>query len=170
MDVTQAIRTQRVIRNFQDRTLPEDVVQVILNAGRRTRSSKNKQDWRFIAIRDRSRLKSLSECGTWAGHLAEAALGVAILTPDPMEKFQYMFDAGQAAASMQLAAWDLGVGSCPASIYEFEKARQLLEFPQEWHLRIALSFGYPKNEELISSPPRQGGRLPIDEIVHWERW
>jgi nitroreductase len=81
-----------------------------------------------------------------------------------------MFDAGQAAAIMQLAAWDLGVGSCPASIYEFEKARQLLGFPKEWHLRIALSFGYPENERLISSPPTRGGRLPIDEIVHWDRW
>jgi nitroreductase len=170
MDVTQAIRTQRVVRKFQERTLPDDVIQVILNAGRRTRSSKNRQDWRFIAIRDRSTLRALSECGTWAGHLAEAALGIAILTPDPMEKFQFMFDAGQAAASMQLAAWDLGVGSCPASIYEFEKARQLLDFPPEWHLRIALSFGYPKNEELISSAPRKGGRLPIDEVVHWDRW
>jgi len=170
MDVIQAIRTQRVVRKFQDQTLPEKVIQVILNSGRRARSSKNRQDWRFIAIRDRSTLKSLSECGTWAGHLAEAALGIAILTPDPKEKFQIMFDAGQTAAIMQLAAWDLGVGSCPASIYEFEKARQLLGFPKEWHLRIALSFGYPENEQLISSPPKRGGRLPINEVVHWERW
>jgi nitroreductase len=78
-----------------------------------------------------------------AGHLAGAALGVAILTPDPTDKFQIMFDAGQAAAFMQLAAWELGVGSVPASIYEGEKARQILSFPPEWHLRIALSFGYP---------------------------
>ena len=32
-----------------------------------------------------------------------------------------MFDAGQAAAFMQLAAWELGIGSCPASIYEPKK-------------------------------------------------
>ena len=57
-----------------------------------------------------------------------------------------MFDAGQAAAYMQLAAWELGVGSCPASIYEPEKARQMLGFPAELHLRIALSFGYPADE------------------------
>jgi nitroreductase len=170
MNVSEAIRTKRAIRKFQDKPLPEDVIRTILNAGRRSQSSKNEQTWQFIAIRDRSVLKALSECGTWAGHLAGAALGVAILTPDPTVKFQTMFDAGQAAAFMQLAAWELGVGSVPASIYETEKAREILGFPVEWHLRIALSFGYPAEEEKLSAPPVKGGRRPLDEIVHWDRW
>src|SRR5512144_1853655 len=122
MNVSDAIRLKRAVRKFQDKPLPEDVVLAILNAGRRSQSSKNEQPWQFIAIRDRHILKALSECGQWAGHLAGAALGVAILTPDPTAKFQTMFDAGQAAAFMQLEAWDLGIGSCPASIYESDKA------------------------------------------------
>ncbi len=170
MNVLDAIRTKRAVRKFRDEPLPEDVVRTILNAGRRSQSSKNEQAWQFIAIRDKSILKALSECGTWAGHLAGAALGVAILTPDPTAKFQTMFDAGQAAAFMQLAAWELGVGSVPASIYEFEKARTILGFPPEWHLRIALSFGYPLEEEKLSAPPKKGGRRPLEEVVHWERW
>ncbi len=170
MNVLDAIRTKRAVRKFKDEPLPDEVVRTILNAGRRSQSSKNEQAWQFIAIRDKSVLKALSECGTWAGHLAGAALGVAILTPDPTVKFQTMFDAGQAAAFMQLAAWELGVGSVPASIYEFEKARQILGFPPEWHLRIALSFGYPAEEEKLSAPPKKGGRRPLDEVVHWDRW
>ncbi|MEW6285326.1 MAG: nitroreductase [Chloroflexota bacterium] len=170
MNVLDAIRTKRAVRKFKDEPLPDDVVRTILNAGRRSQSSKNEQAWQFIAIRDKSILKALSECGTWAGHLAGAALGVAILTPDPTAKFQTMFDAGQAAAFMQLAAWELGVGSVPASIYEFEKAREILDFPPEWHLRIALSFGYPADEEKLSAPPKKGGRRPLEEVVHWDRW
>jgi len=170
MNVSEAIRTKRAIRKFQDKPLPEDVVHAILNAGRRSQSSKNEQGWQFIAIRDKHILKALSECGTWAGHLAGAALGVAILTPDPTAKFQTMFDAGQAAAFMQLAAWELGVGSVPASIYETKKAREILGFPAEWHLRIALSFGYPVEEEKLSAPPKKGGRRPLEEVVHWDRW
>ena len=138
MNVSDAIRTKRAVRKFQDKALPEDVVTTILNAGRRSQSSKNEQTWQFIAVRDKTILKALSECGTWAGHLAGAALGVAILTPDPEGKFQIMFDAGQAAAFMQLAAWELGIGSVPASLYEHEKAREILGFPPEWHVRIAL--------------------------------
>lgn len=170
MNVSDAIRTKRAVRKFKEEALPEDVVRAILNAGRRSQSSKNEQGWQFIAIRDKSILKALSECGTWAGHLAGAALGVAILTPEPTAKFQTMFDAGQAAAFMQLAAWELGVGSVPASIYEADKAREILGFPPEWHLRIALSFGYPLEEEKLSAPPKKGGRRPLEEVVHWERW
>ena len=170
MNVSDVIRTKRAIRKFQDRALPEEVVKAILNAGRRSQSSKNEQGWQFIAIRDKSVLQALSVCGQWAGHLAGAALAVAILTPNPEGKFQTMFDAGQAAAFMQLAAWELGVGSVPASIYEHEKARTILGFPPEWHLRIALSFGYPVDEEKLSAAPKKGGRRSLEDVVHWEKW
>jgi nitroreductase len=170
MNVSEAIRLKRAVRKFQDKPLPEDVIQAILNAGRRSQSSKNEQTWHFIAIRDKSILKALSECGQWAGHLAGAALAVAIITPDPNGKFQTMFDAGQAAAFMQLAAWELGVGSVPASIYEHEKARAILGIPAELHLRMALSFGYPLEEERLSDAPKKGGRRSLEEIVHWDKW
>jgi nitroreductase len=170
MNVSEAVRTKRAVRKFTEVPLPEEAVKTILNAGRRSQSSKNHQAWQFIAMRDQSILKELSQCGEWAGHLAGAALGVAILTPDPEGKFQIMFDAGQSAAFMQLAAWELGIGSCPASIYEAEKARGILKFPAEWHLRIALSFGYPLDEEKVTAAPKKGGRMPLEEVVHWERW
>ncbi|HKI54068.1 MAG TPA: nitroreductase family protein [Anaerolineales bacterium] len=170
MNVKDAIRTKRAIRKFKDEALPEDIVKAILNAGRRSQSSKNEQGWQFIAIQDKSILKALSKCGQWAGHLEGAALGVAILTPEPTAKFQTMFDAGQSAAFMQLAAWELGVGSVPASIYEGEKARAILGFPPEWHLRIALSFGYPVEEEKLSAAPKKGGRRSLEEVVHWDKW
>ncbi len=170
MNVSEAIRTKRAVRKFLEKPLPDDAIRAILNAGRRSQSSKNSQAWQFIAIRDRQTLKALSTCGEWAGHLAGAALGVAILTPNPTEKFQTMFDAGQAAAFMQLAAWELGIGSCPASIYEPERAREILGFPAEWHLRIALSFGYPADETVITAAPRKGGRRRLDEVIHWDRW
>lgn len=170
MKVSEAIRMKRAVRQFEDQPLPEDVINSVLNAGRRAQSSKNTQPWQFIAIQDKDILKELSECGTWAGHLAGAALGVAILTPDPSEKFQIMFDAGQAAAYMQLAAWELGVGSVPASIYEAEKAREILGFPPVWHLRIALSFGYPAEEKVLTAEPQKGGRRELEDMVHWDRW
>jgi len=170
MNVSDAIRTKRAVRKFQEKSLTEETMRAILNAGRRSQSSKNNQDWRFIAITDKAVLKELSQCGEWAGHIAGAALAVAILTPSPGEKFQYLFDAGQSAAFMQLAAWEMGIGSCPASVYEFEKAREVLGFPSEWHLRLALSFGYPADEEKLSAAPKKGGRKGLEEVVHWEKW
>ena len=170
MNVADAIRLKRAVRKFQDKRLPDEVIRAILNAGRRSQSSKNEQGWQFIAIRDKSVLKTLSETGTYAGHLAGAAIGVAILTPNPEGKFQDLFDAGQAAAYMQLAAWELGIGSCLASIYEPERARQILGFPPDWHLRIALSFGYPLDGAKLTTEPKKGGRRSLEEVVRWERW
>lgn len=170
MEVSKAIQTKRAVRMFQDRPLTNKAIKEILNAGRRAQSAKNQQPWHFIVIQDKSRLKSLSELGHFAQHLAGAALGVAIITPPPSQRFSIMFDAGQAAAFMQLAAWELGIGSCPATIYEPEKARQLLGFPEDMEIRIALSFGYPLDESVITAPPKKGGRKSADEIVHWEKW
>jgi nitroreductase len=170
MTAYDVIRAKRAIRQFTDQPISDEVAHTILNAGRLAQSSKNLQERAFIAIRDRETLKALSTCGQWAGHLAGAALGIAILTPDPAIKFQLMFDAGQSAAYMQLAAWELGVGSCLASIYEGEKAREILKFPAEWHLRTAISFGYPLPEALAERPARKEGRKEYDEVVKWDGW
>jgi nitroreductase len=170
VNVSKAIQLKRAVRSFKDEPLPEEAIHAILQAGRRAQSAKNMQAWHFIAIQDRGTLKALSGMGTWAGHLAGAALGVAILTPPPETRFSIMFDAGQAAAYMQLAAWELGIGSCPATIYEPESARQLLGFPKELEIHIALSFGYPAEADALSRPPQKGGRKPSSESNHWEKW
>ena len=170
MNVSEAIRMKRAVRQFTDQPLSDDEVAAILQAGRRAQSSKNTQPWEFIAIQDKGTLKSLSECGTYAGHLAGAALGVAILTPDPAQRFSIMLDAGQAAAYMQLAAWELNIGSCLATIYDLDAARALLGYPDEFHLYISISFGYPVDKAYLTTPPQIGGRKPLEDIVHWERW
>ncbi len=170
LSVSEAIRTKRAVRQFAEIPLKQEEVLAILNAGRRAQSSKNTQPWHFIAIQERERLVALSKLGEWAGHIAGASLAVAILTLDPAQRFSIMFDAGQVAAYMQLAAWEMGIGSCLATIYQPNAARALLEFPEEYHLRIALSFGYPLDQTVLSSPPKKGGRKPLDEIVHWEKW
>jgi nitroreductase len=170
MNVSDAIRTKRAVRQFQDKPLPEEAVQAILYAGRRAQSAKNVQPWTYIVVQDKTTLGELSVLGQWAGHLAGAALGMMILTPDPASRYSVMFDAGQAASYMQLAAWEMGIGSCLATIYEPEKARQLLGFPENLVLRVAISFGYPLEKEILTRPPQKGGRRSLEEVVHWEKW
>jgi nitroreductase len=170
MNTLEVIKLKRAVRQFTDQPLPEAAIFTILNAGRRSQSSKNSQPWNLIAITDKEILKALSGCGAYAGHLAGASLGVAIVHSDPGEKFQLMFDIGQCAAYMQLAAWDLGIGSCLASIYEPDRARELLGFPLDMFLQIAISFGYPQDAGLLTQKPKIGGRRPLEEIVHWNMW
>ena len=170
MDITQAIQTKRAVREFSQQPIPEEAVLAILHAGRRAQSSKNTQPWWFLAIRDRQQLQALSELGTYASHLATAALGVAILTPDPAARWSIMFDAGQAAAYMQLAAWGMRIGSCLVTLHNPEPARQVLGFPEDVHARMAISFGYSADPSLIDRAPRPGGRKPFQEKVYFDRW
>jgi nitroreductase len=163
MDVSEAIRTMRAVRRFSDRPIPEEALRAILNAGRRAQSSKNTQPWTFIAVRDRETLRRLSQTGDYAGHLAGAAVGVVFATPNPTG-----MDIGQAIAFMQLAAWDLGIGSCIASIYRPADARAILGVPADHHLDVALSFGYPAADELTRPPGK--GRRPLEAVVRWERF
>jgi nitroreductase len=170
MDVLAAIREKRAIRAFRPDPIPEDVIRKILLAGRRAQSSKNTQPWHFLVVRERSTLEALARTGRFAGHLAGAALGVVIATPDPAQKFTIAFDAGQAAAYMQLAAWEMGIGSCLASLYEPEEVRRIFSIPPEWFPHIAISFGYFDPQAQPPSGVRNPGRKPPEEIIHWERW
>ena len=162
MDVRDAIRGLRSVRQFADRPLEEETLRAILDAGRRSQSSKNTQPWQFVVVRERTTLQALSRCGDYAGHLAGAAAGVALLSPVPDG-----YDLGQATACMMLAAWEMGVGSCIASIYDADKARALLGVPPEQHFDVALSFGYPAADW---QPTKMGGRRPLEDVVRWERW
>jgi nitroreductase len=74
---------------------------------------------------------------------------------------------GQAAANMQLAAWELGVGSCIAAMWEPDRAKALLGIPEERYFDMALSFGYPAADW---QPARMGGRKPLADVARWERW
>jgi nitroreductase len=171
MNVSEAIRTKRAVREFRKEPLTDKNVQTILNAGRRAQSSKNRQAWRFLAIREPETLKKVSKMGVFAGHLAGAALGVIILTPPPEKFYGALFDAGQAAAYMQLAAWELGIASCLATLHKPEKAYDLLEIPKdEWQVLMAISFGYPADSKGLHFRPLKGGRKDFDQIVNWEKF
>ena len=71
---------------------------------------------------------------------------------------------------MMLVAWELGIGSCPATVYEHGLARDLLGYPAEMACEYILSFGYPADPAVLTAPNRPGGRRPVEEIVHLERW
>ena len=71
---------------------------------------------------------------------------------------------------MVLAAWDLGIGSAPATVYEHDLAKKLLELPDEYHCEYVLSFGYPADKTRLSAGKQRGGRLSRDEVLHMEVW
>jgi Nitroreductase len=171
--VWRAIATKRAIRRFADRPLEPDHLDRIVRAGRRSGSAKNLQRWDFIVCLDRKHLGDLAAVGPWAGHLAGAAAGIALVTPDPRADgapLSILFDLGQVAGNMMLAAWELGIGSVPATVYEHDLARRLLGYPADRRCEYLLSFGYPADPADLTRPAVAGGRRALVEIVHDERW
>jgi nitroreductase len=166
MNVHEAIKTKRAVRKFSDRDVDDATIEIILNAGRRSQSSKNTQPWQFIVVKNRETLEKLSKTGDFAGHLAGATFAVIIVNLGGDVAWTN-FDLGQAAANMQLAAWEEGVGSCIARIYQPDVAREILGVPSEYDCRAALSFGYPHED---FKPAKMGGRRAIDDVVRWEGW
>ena len=160
MSVWDAVSSRRVVRRFDDRPLDEAHLDRILQAGRRANSSKNQQRWAFIVCRDRDHLRQLAEVGPWAGHLSGAAAAIALVTPDPSGTgvpLSVMFDLGMAADEMILTAWELGIGSVPATVYQHDLARELLGYPPDHHCEFLLSFGYPADP---SEPAWSGSAIP----------
>jgi len=166
METLRAIETVRVVRTFADRPLEPDHLGAILNAARRTASSKNEQRWAFIVCRDRDRLRRLARVGDYADHTAGAAVAVALLAPASAD----FWDLGRAAQNMVLAAWDLGIGSVPATVYDQEYTRGELGYPADWACPYLLSFGYPADESALTRPNRAGGRKSLEEVIRQERW
>ena len=170
MNVIEAIRTKRAIRRYRDDPLSEDVVRTILHAGRRAQSAKNVQPWHFLAIRGRATLEALAATSPNLAYIARATLCVALVTPPPSQRKTILFDAGQAAASMQLAAWELGVVSCLGTVWEPDKARDLLGIPPDRHVDLVVAFGHPLPEDARPRPGRKGGRQSLGDVVRWEHW
>lgn len=166
--VFEAIKTKRAVRQFTEQAIPDDVAREILDAGRLSGSSKNTQPWHFVAVRDRDVLKALSEAGTYAGHVAGAALAV-VLVNETAGPGRPEFDFGRATQNMMLAAWAHGIGSVMAYFHEPDRAAQALDLPGGYEARWAISFGYPADEQRRTGVSPQG-RRSFEDVVHWDRW
>lgn len=173
MDVEQAVGSVRVVRQFLPEPLSDDDLNAILDAGRRTGSSKNLQRWQFIVVRDRDRLEQLAKVGNFAGHLAGAPAAVALVTPDPRAAnapLSVTFDIGRAAQNMVLVAWGRGIGSAPATVYDQMLCRQILGYPADQHCEYIVDFGRPADATEMNRRARRGGRLTLPEVVRFEHW
>jgi nitroreductase len=171
--VWEAIVGKRAIRTFSASPLAAAHLDRILEAGRHAGSSKNRQRWTFIVCRDRQHLRQLGGVGPFADHVAGAAVAIALVTPDPRPPGSgrsILFDLGLAAENMMLAAWELGIGSVPATVYDDEIARRLLGYPDDQFCEYLLSFGYPADLADLTRPPVKGGRRPLGDLVREERW
>ncbi len=172
MDAIKAIRTLRVVREYKPQPLTDDEVRAIADAARKTGSSKNTQRWDFVTIQDPEALKRLSGVTIYAKHLpyAGAAIGLIVDAPKPEHARSVLWDLGRAAQNITLAAWDMGIGSCPITVQDFDLAADVLGLPDSKQCQYIIALGWPADPDDLTRSPRAGGRKDYDEVVHNERW
>ena len=172
MDAIKAIRTVRVIRDYRTQPVTEEELRAIADAARKTGSSKNTQRWDFITVRDRESLRRLSGVTIYAKHLPSAGAAIALIVPapDPDHARSVLWDLGRAAQNIILAAWAMGIGSCPITVQDFDLAADVLGLPADRQCQYIVALGWPADPEDLTRPPRAGGRKPYDQVVHTERW
>ena len=171
MNAWDAVRARRDVRDFEDRPIPDEDLDRILEAGRRSPSSTNQQAWDFVIVTERERLRELAGVWRYARHVASSAATVALVMPasadaESRETFQY--DLGQVTISMMVAAADLGIGSGHASVGDQALARRLLGLPEDRECAWLIAFGYPADRPL--RPMARLNRRPFDDVVHRNRW
>ena len=168
-DRTRFLLSLRAVRQFRGDSVPQEVVDDVLEVARLSGSASNKQPWELVVVRDQETLQALAGVEGYAGHLAEAALGIVPVMAGEREE-QEAYDEGRLCERIMLAAHAHGVGS---SIGWFvrggrSEAKRLLGVPQGRTLRTAISLGYADE----SARRGRGGpaRKPLNEIVHEERY
>jgi nitroreductase len=169
METWDAIRSRRDVRSFEEQPISNDDLDRILDAGRRAPSSRNWQPWDFVVVTDREQLVELSKVWRGGGHVARSAVTIALVLPVLEERREVaFFDLGQAAASMMIAAADLGIGSGHSAVGDQELARQVLGLSEDRECAHLVPLGYPAERPLV--PLRNPDRRPFEDVVHRDRW
>ncbi len=171
MDAYLAVVSKREVRNYEPRPIPEPLLTRVLEAGRASGSSRNRQPWRFIVVTDQGRLRELSQGIARPANVANCRAAILIALTNP----RATFDAGRAAQNMMIAAWSDGVGSCPNTPTDERAVKRLLGIPDEMAVATIISLGYPAPGEPRPRPRADPARvleridrLPLAELVYRE--
>jgi nitroreductase len=167
VDTFLALVSRREVRRYAERPVPEDVERRILEAGRLSGSSQNRQPWRFVVLEQRATVERVAEA-VWApDNVLGAALVVAVVVGG---RGPVTFDAGRTVQNMLVAAWNEGVGGCPNGVRDADALGAALDLSEDERFAIVLSFGYPARpvdpqartpEEWIARADRRA----LDEVV-----
>lgn len=169
MNVFEAIKQRRSIRSFADKSIEEDKILRVLEAGRLAPSAKNLQEWRYVIVKDKDLRKKVAVAANNQYFIAEAPViivGCATMA-------DYVLTCGQPAHSIDLAismdhmtlqAVEEGLGTCWIGAFKEEEVKKLLNIPPEMRVVEIMPLGYPK---FIPDPKP---RKRLEEIIFYDKY
>ena len=165
MSLLDLILTRRSIRKYEDKDIPEDVLQQILETGRQAPSAVNRQPIHFVIVNDRNVLKNLCDnlITRFVKRAPLAIVGCAN-TKSLLTGKWAVVDATIAMQNMVIAALTFGIGSCWIGACNEKKVKELLKIPDNWKVVALLTFGYPAEQ------PKQKKKKPYEEMFSFNNF
>ncbi len=164
MDALDAIVSKRDTRSYLDEPVDRDVLDRVLGAARMAGSAKNSQLTRLVVVTDPASRAELATCGDFTSWIGSAPVVIVLVAPVDGGR---LFDLGRMAQNLMVAANALGLATCPVTFHHQDRLRAVIGLPDDMEGPMAITLGRPGPAD--PSRPR-GPRLPLDELVHNERW
>jgi nitroreductase len=169
MDVFEAVSKRRSIRKYKDAPVEDEKLQDILEVARIAPSAANRQEWKFIVVKDKKSREKLSEAANGQTFVGEAPVTIVACSTEservmPCGQYAYTVDISIAVSFMILEATELGLGTCWLGAFDEEKVRNILEIPERVRVPAMFTVGY------ADESPHQRPRKHLDEIVSSEKY
>jgi nitroreductase len=170
MDVLDAIRKRKSVRKYLNKTIDKEKLLTILEAGRIAPSASNRQEWRFVIVRDSETKRKLADAANSQSFIGEASVVIVACAETDEHVMRcgqacYPIDVAIALDHITLAAVDLGLGTCWIGAFDASKVKQILSIPVNIQVVALMPLGYPSDSSIANKK-----RIPFDEIVKYEHW
>ena len=164
VSLVDVVLSRRSIRRYEQKEIPKDVLDKILDAGRQAPSAANRQPWHFIVVTDPEIKKELSK-GMFNRFIKDTPVTiVGCAHKDLIAGKWSIISTTIALHNMVVAAWAMGIGSCWVGDFNEEKIKKLLNIPESWNIVALISFGYPAEK------PQPRKKKSIEEIVSFNKF
>lgn len=170
MNVIDAIKTRKSVRKYSSKSIEDEKLTAVLEAARLAPSASNRQEWRFVIVRDAERRKRIAEAANKQTFVGEApAVIVACAETDGRIMMCgqpcYPIDVAIALDHITLAAVEQGLGTCWIGAFDEKKVKEILGIPEEIRVVGLMPIGYPADPS-----PVEKKRLTFNAVVKHECW
>jgi nitroreductase len=143
MDIIDVIKARRSIRKFQDREIPQDVLDDILDCARLAPTAINIQPWLIGCVTDKKILADITDLTDHGKFIKDASACFTVFCEK--DKKYYLEDGCAATMNIIIAAAAKGIGTCwiagDKKAYA-EDIRKLLNVPDKYTLVSLIAAGY----------------------------
>lgn len=197
MEFEKVVLKRRMVRNFQPKPVPKQVIDKILELALHAPSAGFSQGWAYVMVQDEKLRKQIGDLqgetdfyATRRFHrfVSEAPLLIVACTSEKIYHDRYResdklkedgteiewptpywhFDIGTSCMLIFLAAVDEGYASAFTGVFRVQEMKKLLGIPEHFHPVGVISIGLPAED--VKSPSLKRGRRSLEQVVHYEHW